>query len=280
MNNKINKIPLMLLFGWCFSVQAQDLRLDFGVYQSDKATVMYRMMVPVLEYMQQELSRKTGQDVEIVLQIYRGYKEGMDALLENKVDFVRFGPSSYIVAKKHDRDIQLLAMENKNNSKRFKGVIVVSLDSTYQNITDLAGVSFAFGNRYSTIGRFLVQNELLSSGIDSGKLSKYRYLGRHDSVFAAVKIGDFQAGALKLSTFKRLNKSGQLRVIHEFENVTKPWIARSGLDKQLVHLLKKVLLKIEDKTVLQNLGVNGFFATSDSEYDFVRKAMNRSEAKF
>ena len=97
-------------------------------------------------------------------------------------------------------------------------------DSKFETLKDLKGASFAFGNINSTIGRYLAQSELLKEGIDNNALSKSEYLGCHDKVFKAVELGDFDAGSLKESTFKKLNKDNQLRVLHRFENVTKPWV--------------------------------------------------------
>ena len=45
---------------------------------------------------------------------------------------------------------------------------------------------------------------------------------------------DFVAGAMHINTFRDLNKDGQLRVIDQFDNIGKPWIARAGLEPATV----------------------------------------------
>ena len=75
------------------------LTLSFGVYQSDKATVMYKKLTPVLEYLQEDLEKRVGRPVDIHLSIFKSYDEGIAALVNGDIDFVRFGPASYITAK-------------------------------------------------------------------------------------------------------------------------------------------------------------------------------------
>ena len=151
-------IGVILLAALTMTSSAQDLSqptfsLTFGVYQSDKATVMYKMFFPVIQYIQSDLKRRLGRPVDIQLRIFRSYDEGIESLVAGKVDFVRFGPASYITAKGRNNRIKLLAMEHKSGKKRFKGLIIVAVDSPIRSLTDLKGHSFAFGDRNSTIGR-------------------------------------------------------------------------------------------------------------------------------
>src|SRR5262245_32047526 len=90
------------------------LQLEFGVYQSDKATVMYRKLSPVLEWLQNDLEPRLGRSVDIHLTIFKSYEEGINNLVNGRIDFVRFGPASYINAKKKSEGVQLIAMELEN----------------------------------------------------------------------------------------------------------------------------------------------------------------------
>jgi len=106
-------------------------------------------------------------------------------------------------AKRANNGLRIIAVEKKNNSKVFYGIIAVHADSDIENVSQLAGRSFAFGDEGSTIGRFLSQLYLEKNGIHAGDLSKYEYLGRHDRVGTAVGARDFDAGALNEKTFKK-----------------------------------------------------------------------------
>lgn len=274
--------PLLLIFSSLITSfearSAEAINLTFGLYQSDKATVMYRKFLPVLEYLQDAMEQELNQSVDIELRIFKTYEEANDALVDGSVDFVRFGPASYVLAKERNEDIELLVMEEVKGKKRFSGLIVVQKDSPVQSLGDLRGASFAFGDNTSTIGRYLSQAVLVDEHIYATDLSKFEYLDRHDRVFKAVEVGDFTAGALKDSTFKKMNKEGQLRVLSSFDNVTKPWIARAGLDGDVYSAIKSGLINLQDEAVLSIFKASAFVPTSDSEYSFVREGMAKSAA--
>jgi phosphonate transport system substrate-binding protein len=255
------------------TAQESIIELKFGVYTTDRATEMYRTFYPILEVLQEDLSARLQQRTDIALRIYRSYEEALDALVNGEVDFVRFGPASYVLAKNRNPDVSLLAMEHKNGETQFEGMIVVPTESPAKTLADLRGQSFAFGDKNSTIGRYLAQEQLLSAGITATDLSHHEFLGRHDKVFKAVELGDFDAGSLKSNTFKKLNKNDQLRVLASFLNVTKPWVARAGLQKEFQQGLSGALISITDETSLASLKVSGFYETSDEHYKSTRESM-------
>jgi phosphonate transport system substrate-binding protein len=253
------------------------LDLTFGVYTSDKATTMYRMFTPVLEHLQEGLEERLHRSVDTELRIYKTYDEALDAFVAGNVDFVRFGPASYVLARARNPKIQLLAMELKGGKKSFKGMIVVRQNSPIRQLSDLRSRSFAFGDRNSTIGRYLAQDKLLGARIRAQDLSYHAYLGRHDRVFRAVQYGDYDAGSVKENTYKKLNKKKQLRVLVTFDNVTKPWIARSGLDPRVTAALRSALLGANDKRALASLKVDGFVRATDEDFSPIRGSMKRAE---
>ena len=253
------------------------LTLNFGVYQSEKATAMYRKFTPVLDYMNDDLDRRLNRPVDVRLVIFKTYDEGIEALAKGEIDFARFGPASYITAKTKQHGIELLGLELDNGERHFKGAIVVQRDSAIHSLADLKGKRFAFGDCNSTIGRYLAQAELAKAGVHADELAKYQYLGRHDRVALAVELGDFDAGSLRLSTLEDLNKKGALRVLTTFENVGQPWVARAGMDREVVDALKQSLYAIKDPGMLKELKITGVVPTSDEEYGFVREGMRSAE---
>ena len=257
------------------------LRLNFGVYSSNKPSAMVRVFKPALRELERRMGERLGRDVDIRMQIARDYERGITDLTEGRVDFSRFGPASYIEAKRSNPDLRILAMENEKNSRVFYGIIAVAADSDIEDVDDLRGRSFAFGDEGSTIGRFLSQLYLEQNGIRAGNLSRYEYLGRHDKVGTAVAAGDFDAGALNEKTFKKLVEAGEnLRELVRFPNVTKPWIARSGLDQEVFAALQASLLEIEDAEALAGLKVDGFLSGSDADYNDIRVAIEDNAAFF
>ena len=257
------------------------LRLNFGVYSSNKPSAMVRVFKPALKELERRMGERLGREVDIRMQIARDYERGITDLTEGRVDFSRFGPASYIEARRANPDLSILAMENEKNSRVFYGIIAVAADSDIDDVEDLRGRSFAFGDEGSTIGRFLSQLYLEQHGIRAGNLSRYEYLGRHDKVGTAVAAGDFDAGALNEKTFKKLVEAGEnLRELVRFPNVTKPWIARSGLDAEVFGALQNSLLEIDDAAALAGLKIDGFLSGSDADYNDIRVAIEDNATFF
>ena len=263
----------------CFAitpVQA-DIDLKFGVYTSDKPATMVRMFRPILNALETRLTDKLGEPTHISLQVARSYEQGVDFLVNGKVDFARMGPASYVTSKARNPDLQLLAMESKKGKKVFYGIICVQEQSPIQEISQLKGHSFAFGNERSTIGRYLSQYLLTKKGVYANDLASYKYLHRHDRVGTAVGAGQFDAGALKESTFKKLKAKGvKIRELARFPNVTKPWIARSEMSKKVFSALKEILLDFTDSAALKTLKKQGFLPAQDDDYAIIRESMQNN----
>jgi phosphonate transport system substrate-binding protein len=244
-----------------------EVSLNFGVYASDKPTTMVKKFRPILKDLEQIMSLELDEPVSIRMQVSSSYENGVHALASGKVDFARLGPASYVRVIKLDPAVKLVAMESKRGSKRFNGVICTSSSSQIQSVNELKGKRFAFGDERSTIGRYLSQQYLLEHGITAADLDSYAYLGRHDRVGYAVAAGKFDAGALKESTYKKLLKKGvALRPIATFQNITKPWVARSGLDERVLSALRLALLEYKNPSGLKALGKDGFVIASHDDY--------------
>ncbi len=258
------------------------LYLKFGVYQTDKATLMYKRFTPWLEALQDDVSKRISAPCDIELAIFKSYDDGIDALVNGTVDFVHFGPASYITAKERNADIELLAMEHEKGEKISKGVIIVRKDSPYQTLEDLRGKSFAFGDKNSTVGRYLVQAELVNNNLYAIDLPGSKYLERHDQVASAVEHGDFEAGSVKLTTFNKANEKNTLRALAMFDNVTKPVAARAHMDRAVFQALQASILDFKDETFCKEMKITGFTTASDEDFKLVRdgiKKANQFESK-
>lgn len=254
-----------------------DINLVFGTYAADKPTETVRKFKPFLEYLSKEMTRELGEPVVIRMKIAPKYNQGISDLTEGRVDISRFGPASYVTAKDLNRNIRIVAMESKAGAKTFKGIIAVHSDSDFKELKDLKGHSFAFGDPLSTIGRYLAQAQLLDAGISSDDLKEFGYLGRHDRVGTAVGNRDFDAGALKESTFEKLMaKDVPIRKLVAFDNVTKPWIASSDTPPRIYNALRMAMLSANDLQVLKSISKSGFLPGDDRDFDIIRAAIKRS----
>lgn len=261
-----------------------DIELRFGTYTADKPSTVVKQFRPILNGLEKEMSAQLKEPVSIKMVIASSYEAGVADLAAGRVDFSRFGPASYVTAKREQPGLRLLAMETNKGKKVFQGAIVVHKDATLSALAQLKGRRFAFGDNQSTIGRYLAQLALLENGVKARDLAAYEYLDRHDAVGAAVALGKFDAGALKEGTYKDLAEKGSpLRVLVTFPNVTKPWIASAGLDARLFDALRQAMFSVNDAEafkVLKSDGADGFGPSEDSEYDRIRIAMDRNPEFF
>ncbi|MBK8099527.1 MAG: PhnD/SsuA/transferrin family substrate-binding protein [Planctomycetes bacterium] len=251
--------------------------LTFGVYSFKRPTDVLRDFDPAVRALGSAMTTKLGKPVTIDVKVYRTYEECLERFLAGDVDFVRFGPASYVLAHQRNPAVSLLAAEQEDGQKRCKGVIAVRADSPIRSVADTRGRSFAFGDENSTIGRYLAQAVLIDAGIKQEDLSGSAFLERHDRVFKAVAAGDYDAGAMHIATFLDMNKNHELREVARFDNVGKPWVARAGLAKELIVALRESLLAMTDEKALAALKVHGFQTTADSDFQLVRDGMKKAE---
>ena len=259
------------------SAASAQVELRFGLYPSDKPSAMVKQFRPGLDVLERIVGAKLGQSVTFQLEVAASYDTGLDNIVKGNVDISRLGAASYISAKRLEPGIELVALESKKGRKSFNGIICVHKKSSVKTVADLKGKTFAFGNKRSTLGRFVAQQLLVKSGIKASDLAGFEYLGRHDTVGTAVGLGKFDAGALKESTFDKLVKKGTpIKKLATLETVTKPWVARKGLDPKIVSAVREALLSLKDAAALKALGKDGFVEGSDDDYADMRKAIDES----
>ena len=254
-----------------------DISIKFGTYAPDKPSAMVKQLSPSLNELSRLTSDILGEPVNIQLKIVRGYEAGIQQIIDGKVDFTRVGPASYVTAKDANPKIKILAMEKKRGKKSFNGIIAVHNDSPINSLQELRGKTFGFGNKKSTLGRFFAQLTLMEAGIRAPDLKSFKYLGRHDKVGRGVGAKLVDAGALEETTFHKLVKAGvPIREIARMANATRPWIARSGLDRRVFKGLQKAMLSLKNKKALKALRFDGFLPGSDADYAATRRAIHEN----
>lgn len=255
---------------------ADEDTLTFGVYAHVRSIVIHKKFSALSRYLEHSLAEQ-GINRQVHLKIYNTYPQAIDALASGEVDFARYGPVSYILARRKNQGIRLLAMESNAGKKSFSGVIAVPAESPVQSIEELRGRRIAFGDRNSTTGRYLSQAALVDAGLTAADFDKVTYLGRHDKVAFAVASGNYDAGAMNENTYNKYKDGKGLRSILRFDCVTKPWVARAGLDTTSYNALQKILLGLNDPELLKPLKRDGLLPADDSDYDSIRDAMRLAE---
>lgn len=265
---------VFILFAAPIHKASAEIELSFGLYTTHKPTAMVKAYRPILNRLESDLEKKTGEPVKIALKISATYEKGIEALVNGEVDFAKLGPASYVFAHQANPDIRIIALDSKGDSKTFNGVICVHKDSNINSIEELIGKTFAFGDERSTIGRFLSQAYLHKHGITVTDLSAHAYLGRHDRVGYAVSQKSYDAGALKEGTFKKLVEAGEeLKILATFKNVNKPWVASSTMNDEIYDKLKATMLELNEPSVFKPFSRKQFVSGHDSDFGQTRDSI-------
>ena len=141
------------------------------------------------------LSREIGQPVKLM--ISRDYKEHIDFVGRGDADIAYIGPASYISMTEQYGKKPLLARLEIKGKPVFKGAIIVRKESKINELTGLAGKSFAFGDPDSTMSSLVPSYMLMNEGVQISELAGYAHLKTHNNVALSVLAGDFDAGAVK-----------------------------------------------------------------------------------
>lgn len=263
------------------SAAQAETTLIFGAYTSEKPSAMVQRLRPSLNEVAKAMSEILGEDIKIKTEIVRTYEDGVARIVDGKVDFMRLGPASYVVAKGQNPGLEVLAMESKRGQKQNMGIICVRTDSDISDVTQLKQRSFAFGSSKSTLGRYFAQLTLMDAGLFASDFSRYQYLGRHDKVGRAVGSGLFDAGALEETTFQKLVSQGvPVRAIASYGAATKAWVARANLNRRIEDALRQALLGLDSPTALKALRFGGFLEGSDADFDPIRAAIEQNPRFF
>lgn len=228
---------------------------------------------PLLEY----IKERTGIDnVELI--VPESYTAAVEQMQQGKLDMVYFGGLTYVLAKK-DVDITPLVRGKVGGTADNFTYIVSRADSGIDSVEKTKGKKFAFGDVASTSGHLIPHQALLAKGIDPTKdYADLVYTGAHDKTAMAVFNKEVDAGAMNSRKLPSMIKKGQLQE-NDLQIVWKsepfadyPWAARTSLGNELLDKLKSAFVELNDTAILSNLGVEGYEATTDSDFANLRSA--------
>jgi ABC-type phosphate/phosphonate transport system substrate-binding protein len=172
----------------------------------------------------------------------------------------------------------------------------------------LAGHSFAFGDTNSTVS-LMVRVSLVRAGVHATNLTAFKMFEEfdldalrifskvqaergqtyglpvprsHREALRAVVNGKFDAGAGRRQDFERENR-GRLVEVYSCDVPPDVYVARAGLDGEVVRACRDSLLSLQDKELLGNLPLQPltqFCLASDADYEFLREALRNEALEF
>jgi len=244
---------------------AKEIR--FGSVAMDIPAVMQKRLLPLTKYLSQQL------DQPVVLKLSPNMPTAINEVASGAVEISYLTPVAYI--RSHQKgNTQLIAKTVTKDKASFKLMIVVREDSPIKSVEDLAGKSFAFGDKAALLQRAAV----VGSGMPLDKLGNYQFIGHYDNIVRAVLNKDFDAGILKDTMAYKWEGKG-IRILYETPDLPPYNIAASkNVDPVMLKKLQNAFLQLdtnnpEHMEIIKALDkkYNGFAPTNDQEYDIVRK---------
>lgn len=224
------------------------------------------------------LEKETGAKVD--LNIPTNYAAVVEAISNNQVDIAYLGGFTYVQASQRAGVVPLVQRERDQN---FHSLFITQPESTINSLADLKGHTFAFGDVNSTSGHLMPEYFMREARVDEDVIAKAIYTGGHDATALAVVNKKMDAGAMDEAVYESMLKAGrlrgdQLKVFYKtppfFDYV---WVARKGLDAQLLDAFSNALLKLNpndpaQKAVLELLGATKYVKADDASYNKLRQA--------
>jgi len=245
----------------------QNNELVFGSVAMDIPAEMHKRLKPLTQYLGKTLNRNVS------LRLSPNMGAAINDTVKGNVDLTYLTPVAYLRARAKG-NAQIIAKTVTKGKASFQLMIVVKHDSKIKTVNDLIGKTFAFGDKRALLQRATV----VGAGIKLEQLKEMKFLGHYDNIAIAVNRGDFDAGILKdTKAFKWKNKG--LRIIYSSPHLPPYNIAASkNVSPKLLAKLRKAFLSLDSNNpehlrIIKALDAkyNGFAATSDAEYDVVRK---------
>jgi len=233
---------------------------SFGIVPQQSATRLARDWLPFL----QELSQRSGVALRFATATDIPTFEG--CLSQGAYDFAYMNPYHYTVfaespgyrAFAHQRD------------RRLRGLIVVRAESPIERLEQLDGREVAFPSPAAFGASAIQRAELRQLGIAITPV----YVKSHDSVYRAVQNGLYPAGGGVTRTLEAADPAvrDRLRVLHSTRAYTPHAFAAHGrVPSAAAEAVARAMVAMAaDDPVLAPLGMEGFAAAGDADWDDVR----------
>jgi len=215
------------------------------------------------------------------------YEDIINMVVDGKVQVATLGPVPYVIAKKKNAKLKLLASElywdagKKKPHDSYSGyILALKTREDIKMFQDFKGKKFAFVNRQSTSGYRYPKFLLSSKGLTlEDFFAKTFFLGSHPRVTDAIAAGSVDGGATYNYNFRQaVKKHGNVfKVIVESPPMpSQAIVAHPSLPDDICAKIQKALPTI-DPALLKGIGGYGYVIRKDSFYDFVRSIIRQSE---
>src|SRR3990167_8105699 len=204
------------------------------------------------------------------------YRDTMDLLQQQKVEFAWICDYPYVVLKK---DVRLLAVALNEGKPTYRSYLIVpARDTQTRSVIDLKGQVFAYADPYSNTGYLVPRFEIKRSGADPATFFKRTFFTwSHRKVIDAVAAGLVQGASVDSYVWDSLSRvrpdiTAKTRIAWKSEEYGfPPMVAHRNVPEADFKLMQDILLNManepEGRALLQRLNLNGFITGTPKLYD-------------
>ncbi|MBA4422381.1 MAG: hypothetical protein C0390_04665 [Syntrophus sp. (in: bacteria)] len=255
-----------------FPAVAGSSEIRFGLLPRLPEKELVSMFTPLAKYLEKE----TGSKVTLV--IPKDFDTYTKQAIAGDFDIGFTNPFIYVKIRKAVSQTEPLALAAEPGvGAKLKGVFIALKESPLKSFKEAKGKKVSFVDPGSAAGYIAQMLELQKAGIKKEDI-QISFAGKPPKVGEAVRDGKADLGGLPESVFKRLNFEYMLKVVGKTEDLPN-WALHSTVktNPAAAAKIREALLKLKPKTaeadrVLQEANLEGFLATSDKDFDLMRKA--------
>ncbi|ADD69330.1 phosphonate ABC transporter, periplasmic phosphonate-binding protein [Denitrovibrio acetiphilus DSM 12809] len=198
-----------------------------------------KFYIPLVNY----LSQETGYDIKI--KVPSDYYKNIQMLGDGDLDISIMGSVSCLIAQKRYGASPLLVGLNEDKQPFYKSAIIVKKgQSEINQISDVKGKVFAFGNRFSTQGYLIPRHMLENINVQMSDII-YEFSSSHDEAAKKVINGIVSAGAIQDKLAIKLANQRMVDILSFSQPYPSSTICISPLsDADKMNKIKSALLRL------------------------------------
>ncbi len=260
-----------ILFCVCGRVEAETYVFSMlPRYFPEKLTAMTAPLI-------QHLSKELQQPVE--LRLTENFSSYENQIMKGAIAIGYENPLVYVnIAEKHE--VLATGMQGKGGDK-FRGLVIARPDSGIKSLADLKGKTVMMVGKTSAGGYLSQKLSLQEIGLDVKQDCTLVEAAdnRQENVIISVSIGDVDAGFIQEGAYNVADDFIKPNSIKKV--VETAWLPNWALSvnktlpqKQKNIIREAVVIKLnKDDAVLKAMELTGFKASSDADYDVIRKVL-------
>lgn len=259
-------------------IEASDV-INYAYLPQYSHIVSYQRHHLLVEY----LKRETGLDIR---QIYPGtFDNHMQMVGRGEIDISYSNPFIYAKISHRYNARAFARVIELGDRTEFRGQIICRADnSRITELADCRGKSWIAVDPSSAGGYLYPLGHFISEGLRKEDFSEITFSpgpgGKQENVVLAIHAGKYDLGTIREGTLEVVAGKIDLREIRVIANTRwyPGWVyaAREGLSPKIIKQITTALLKLdmnrdEHKPILAAAHFTGLIASSDSDFDPIRK---------